>query len=292
MTASRIAIGGGFSGFSGVEVAGQIADLLHAGVRYYPRLSRDECRVVVVHEQSRILPEVPESLAAFARERMGRRGIEFRLECRAHALDEHGVELATRRKMPGAEVANGECGRLGTWRTTAACTTIASAGTGTNARTRMRGRAVLRACLFALALALSPVTAARTIESYASVLDDATLEVSNKRIRLHGIHVPETGQTCQTFLRPPRCAPRAALALRFKIQGFVRCETVQRYRDGSYSAVCYDDDDVDLGAYLISRGWAVAAPGAPFDYTVRERIARERGFGVWGFNADLITRPE
>ncbi len=134
--------------------------------------------------------------------------------------------------------------------------------------------------------------AARTIESYATVRDDATLEVSNKHIRLHGIHVPETGQTCRTHIQPPRCSPRAALALDFKIQGFVRCETRQRYRDGSYSAVCYTDDGVDLGAYLISRGWAVAAPGAPFDYTVRERIARKHGRGVWGINADVITGPD
>jgi len=152
----------------------------------------------------------------------------------------------------------------------------------------MHERHLLALCALLCACAAE----ARTIESYAHIRDDATLEVSNKHIRLYGIHVPETAQTCRTFIRPPRCSSRAALALDFKIQGFVRCETVRRFRDGSYSAVCYDNDDVDLGAYLISQGWAVAAPGAPFDYTVRERIARERGFGVWGFNVDAITRPE
>lgn len=135
--------------------------------------------------------------------------------------------------------------------------------------------------------------AARTIESYATVRDDATLEVSNKHIRLHGIHVPETGQTCRTHIQPPRCSPRAALALDFKIQGFVHCVEKVRYTDGSIGAVCrvgrtYHWEGEDLGAYLLREGWAVATPDAPFEYKVLEDIARTRGRGVWGFQVDSI----
>ena len=42
----------------------------------------------------------------------------------------------------------------------------------------------------------------------------------------------------------------------------------------------------DLSAYLLSRGWAVALPDAPFEYAVLEKIARERHVGVWGFTVD------
>jgi endonuclease YncB( thermonuclease family) len=142
----------------------------------------------------------------------------------------------------------------------------------------------------ALAVLLAPAgVAARTIESYAFVREDATLEVSNEHIRLYGVYVPETAKTCRTYIHPVRCSSKAALALEFRIQGFVRCETVQRYNDRSYAAVCFHDGQ-DLGAYLISKGLAVATPDAPFDYKVRERIAREQSRGVWGFDADAITK--
>ena len=152
--------------------------------------------------------------------------------------------------------------------------------------------ATLSTALLAFAF-LAPVAEAarpRVFESYAHVNDDATIVVRGRTIRLHGIYIPPTGNTCQRTFRPPRCASRAALALDFKIQGFVRCEERIRYTDRSISAFCTLEGE-DLAAYLIERGWAVAGPRAPFEYTVLERIARENGRGVWGFQADLVTRP-
>lgn len=122
--------------------------------------------------------------------------------------------------------------------------------------------------------------AAAVIHSYALVNDDSTLQVSNRHIRLHGIYVPPSGRKCRSSIRPVRCSSEAVLALEFKIQGFVKCHPVQRYRDRSLSAVCYAKGE-DLGAYLITKGWAVARPNAPFEYRVLERIARERHVGVW-----------
>jgi len=151
----------------------------------------------------------------------------------------------------------------------------------------MNGRnLVIRlAILWATLIAPAALRAGDEIFSYALVRDDATLQVAGRVIRLHGIHIPETGQTCRHRQTPIRCASRAALALDSKIQGFVRCIPQVRYDDGTLSAICYDDD-VDLGAYLVSQGWAVAGPDAPFDYTVRERIARHQGKGVWGRHVD------
>lgn len=148
----------------------------------------------------------------------------------------------------------------------------------------------------ALGLLLAPaVPAAADIESYAIVQNDATLEVQGKTIRLFGVHVPRTERGCLTVLRPIRCGSRAVQALELKVQGFVRCRPQVRYTDGSLGAICYVRGDgsileppVDLGAWLIEQGWAVALPDAPFAYHTLERIARTRGHGIWGFQVDSI----
>ena len=146
--------------------------------------------------------------------------------------------------------------------------------------------------ILALGACFAPSLPAYVIHSYALVNDDATLLVSNRHIRLHGIYVPPSGRRCRTTLRPVRCSSNAVLALEFKIQGFVKCHPVQRYRDRSLSAVCYAKGE-DLAAYLIERGWAVARPGAPFEYAVMERIAQTRQVGVWAAATGpfVIQRP-
>jgi endonuclease YncB( thermonuclease family) len=139
------------------------------------------------------------------------------------------------------------------------------------------------------------VPAAADIESYAIVQDDASLLVRGKTIRLSGVHLPSDATQCRTSIRPVRCATRAALALDFKIQGFVRCREVGENRDGSIAAFCtvnhsrFDDGDV-LGAYLIGEGLALALPNAPFAYHAQEEIARANGRGVWGFQVGSIGR--
>ena len=50
------------------------------------------------------------------------------------------------------------------------------------------------------------------------------------------------------------------------------------------------DPGEDLSAYLLEQGWAVALPDAPFEYQTLEKIARSRGFGVWGTPVDNIQR--
>jgi endonuclease YncB( thermonuclease family) len=126
------------------------------------------------------------------------------------------------------------------------------------------------------------------ITGYALVQNDGSLKVDRRIIRLYGIYIPPTETTCRSFLQPRHCAPRAILALDFKIQGFVHCEEKEVNEDGSINAVCYADytsvsKGEDLAAYLLEQGWAVALPDAPFEYHVLERIARNKGFGIWGF---------
>jgi endonuclease YncB( thermonuclease family) len=136
--------------------------------------------------------------------------------------------------------------------------------------------------LAALAWLAVPQASAALV-SYANVRPDATLLVGSRVVRLYGIYVPPMGRTCRTNLRPVKCGSNAALALDFKIRGFVHCQQVRKHRDRSITARCLNKG-VDLGAYLIERGWAVALPNGPFEYQVLEKVARSRSMGIWGMH--------
>jgi endonuclease YncB( thermonuclease family) len=136
-------------------------------------------------------------------------------------------------------------------------------------------------------------TTAGDIVGYALVQEDATLQVRGRKVHLYGIFIPPTERQCRTFLRPVRCASRAALALDFKIRGFVHCEPKLRNQDRSIVATCwvnrtYHAPGEDLSAYLLEQGWAVPLPDAPFAYQVLGELSREKRRGVWGFQADAI----
>ncbi len=119
----------------------------------------------------------------------------------------------------------------------------------------------LIALLMALGAALLalPASAAR-IHSYAFVRSDGSLHIRGRTYRLYGIHIPQTGRSCGWTLRPARCGSRAALALDFKIQRFVTCQTISRNRDRSLNAVCWAGQ-VDLAAYLLHQGWGPGLAG-------------------------------
>ncbi len=153
----------------------------------------------------------------------------------------------------------------------------------------MFGYALAAALLLKVPLALA--AAAGLVDGPTIVEPDATLIVAGKRIVLDAVYVPEGGRHCDTATSPPRCGSRAALALESKIQGFVACEPSAATRDGRAAARCRVGrtpffEGEDLGLYLIRLGLALATPTAPFAYHAEERIARERGRGVWGTNVD------
>lgn len=157
-------------------------------------------------------------------------------------------------------------------------------------------RNLLAVLMLAVFLVWPDAINAREIVSHARINDDASLRISGKTVRLAGVHIPDTNRTCKNYRSPPVCGSRAAVALEFKVDGFVRCQIVSKNTDSSLNGVCwvnsgsFDEGD-DLGAYLLERGWAVALPDAPIEYQTLEKIARARGFGVWGIPVDnIITR--
>jgi NADH dehydrogenase len=86
-----VVIGGGFSG---VEVAGGLADFLRSALRYYPRVQPDELKVTLLQDAERLLLELPASLGEAAARSLADRGVSVRLNARAALVGEHGVTLA------------------------------------------------------------------------------------------------------------------------------------------------------------------------------------------------------
>ena len=69
-------------GFSGAELAGGLNDFARGIIADYSNLSVDDLRIILVHSRGRILPELSESLAAYAMHRMRERGVTFKLNTR------------------------------------------------------------------------------------------------------------------------------------------------------------------------------------------------------------------
>jgi endonuclease YncB( thermonuclease family) len=165
---------------------------------------------------------------------------------------------------------------------------------------RPRGRRVSGATVAIALVALLVGAAAfaakpREIVGLAIVQDDGSLLIKGQSIELYGIYLPETERQCRQWERPVRCASRSTLALDFRVRGFVTCQPRGRAEDDRIQAVCYVDrtglsSGEDLAAYLIQRGWALALPGAPFEYHAMERIAYAKGVGVWGTPVDTWRR--
>ena len=71
-------------GFAGVKTVGALNDFVHQAIGYYPALSKTELRVVLVHPNSVILPELD----------------EIRTDTRVTAFSECGVELSNGETIP------------------------------------------------------------------------------------------------------------------------------------------------------------------------------------------------
>lgn len=81
-------------GFAGAEVVAELFDLVYGVLHYFPGITPDEPRFVLVHSRDRILPELSAELGDYALERLQARGIEFRLGVRVTAATAHDVTLS------------------------------------------------------------------------------------------------------------------------------------------------------------------------------------------------------
>jgi len=133
----------------------------------------------------------------------------------------------------------------------------------------------LLAASHSIAIAQSPVV------GVASVIDGDTLEIHGQRIRLHGIDAPESGQSCEGGGRQYRCGKQAALALADKVgRATVRCEQRDIDRYQRIVAVCRLGN-LDLNAWMVRQGWAIAYRQYALDYVDDENAAQADRAGIW-----------
>jgi len=81
-------------GFAGVETSAAINDFVREAVEFYPHLTENHVRVVLVEAGGAILPELGPELGKYAQQKLTERGIEFRLHTAVKSISEFGVELS------------------------------------------------------------------------------------------------------------------------------------------------------------------------------------------------------
>jgi NADH:quinone reductase (non-electrogenic) len=92
------------AGFSGVEVAGEMNELVRSSTRFYRNFRKQDVTVSLVHTRDVILPEVARSLGEFARKKMEKAGIDVILNTRAVAATHEGVQLNDGRMLRGGTI--------------------------------------------------------------------------------------------------------------------------------------------------------------------------------------------
>jgi NADH:quinone reductase (non-electrogenic) len=89
-------------GFSGTETTGAVNDFVRETMRYYPQLSEDLVRVVVVHPGNFILPELGEELGRYAERKLRERKVEVIKGARVANYDGVVVTLSDGTAIPAA----------------------------------------------------------------------------------------------------------------------------------------------------------------------------------------------
>jgi NADH dehydrogenase len=82
------------AGYAGIEALGELEDLARSAARLYPSIAREDMRWVMVEATTRILPELSEDLASYARAVLEERGIRFLTETRLDSVELGVVRLS------------------------------------------------------------------------------------------------------------------------------------------------------------------------------------------------------
>ena len=133
-----------------------------------------------------------------------------------------------------------------------------------------------------LTIAAAPAGAREQVATgRVTVVDGDTLDLRGLRIRLESIDVPEARQTCREGERKWPCGRRAAFALADMVGARpVTCRWRGRDRYRRPVARCAVAG-VDLGGWMVERGWALAYRRYGVAYVPHEERARAARRGLW-----------
>lgn len=87
------------AGFSGVETAGELQDMVQKALKYYPNISLDETQFIVLQKDERILTQLTETLATYAHQKLTKRGVDIRLNTGVVQASNDHVSLDTGEKI-------------------------------------------------------------------------------------------------------------------------------------------------------------------------------------------------
>lgn len=96
-----VVVGGGLVG---TELVGELTEFTGHLLRSYPRLVRDELRLVQLQGGTRLLPEMADGLAAYTESTFRRRGVEVRTGVGAAEITPDGVRLTDGEEIAAATV--------------------------------------------------------------------------------------------------------------------------------------------------------------------------------------------
>ncbi len=88
------------AGYAGVEALGELNDLAHASLRYYPAIRRVPQRWALVDAAPKILPEIPRRLGEYAAKRLLQRGIEIHVSTTLESFDGREAILSNGVRIP------------------------------------------------------------------------------------------------------------------------------------------------------------------------------------------------
>ncbi len=81
-------------GFAGVETIAGINDFVRESLKFYPNLTEDMIRMVLVHAGPVILPELSEKLGKYAQDKLGRRGVDIRVDTRLASFENNEARFS------------------------------------------------------------------------------------------------------------------------------------------------------------------------------------------------------
>ena len=113
------------------------------------------------------------------------------------------------------------------------------------------------------------------------VVDGDTIKIGRVRIRLHGIDAPESNQMCSSDGKEWRCGWEATNALANIVgKHWVTCIKTDVDRFKRIVAICRVGP-INLNAWMVENGWAVAYRRYSLDYIREEEVSRASGRGLW-----------
>ena len=88
------------AGFAGVETLGGIHDFVREAIRFYPNLTPEFVRTILISSEEFILPELGAKLGAYAQRKLAARSVEIFTRTRVTAVRDSIIELSDGRTIP------------------------------------------------------------------------------------------------------------------------------------------------------------------------------------------------